>query len=525
MSIQFTIASSQEEMQQIHQLNYRTFVEEIPQHSPHASRQLIDRFHQENTYLIGMKQGVLVAMLAIRHQRPFSLDEKLAQLDSYLPFIPKSMVEIRLLAVDKQHRSGQVFYGLAQYLKAYLWNHHIDLALISGTTRQLKLYGRLGFVPFAHIVGTAEASYQPMYMTRESFGGSETAKLFAHIEPVSFCAGPVKITEPIATLMKQQPLSHRSASFMDLMSNVQKSLAAMTQANYVQVLLGSGTLANDVVAGQISRWKGQGLILVNGEFGYRLVDHAERLNLPFTCLQEPYGSPFKLDAIEAELQAAPYAWLWMVHCETSTGMLNNTEGIKKLCKRYNIWLFLDCISSLGAVPIDLSGVYMASGVSGKAIGAYTGLAFVFHQEDVTPDHRLPRYLDLGLYVAKQSVPFSHSSNLLSALDLALQKYATNEPYEQLIEIHQLLTRELKRLDLRTLTDKEHAAPLIVTIPIYKPFSSQQIGDALAKKGFHLQYESEYLLEHNFLQIATIGIQRSEVLELVQSLETWVLDHK
>ncbi|MNI24084.1 Soluble hydrogenase 42 kDa subunit [compost metagenome] len=360
-----------------------------------------------------------------------------------------------------------------------------------------------------------------MYMTRESFRSSEVAKLFTDIEPVSFCAGPVKIEDTITEVMKLQPVSHRSSAFMNRMSNVQQILTQMTQSKYVQVLLGSGTLANDVVAGQIARLKGKGLILVNGEFGHRLVDHAERMGLSFHCIKEPYGHPFRIDVIKAELQATPYTWIWLVHCETSTGMLNDIYVLKKLCMRYELKLCLDCVSSLGAVPFELSDVYMASGVSGKAIGAYTGLAFVFHQEEITPDRRLPRYLDLGLYASKQSVPFSHSSNLLEALYQALLKYVSDEPYEQLVEIHQLLSRELERIGLKTLTEKEHAAPVIVTVPIHKPLSSQRIGDNLAREGFYIQYESEYLLAHNFLQIATIGIQRSHVMKLAQSLETLI----
>jgi hypothetical protein len=44
-----------------------------------------------------------------------------------------------------------------------------DLALISGTTRQLKLYEHLGFVPFGPLVGTPEALFQPMMLTLERF--------------------------------------------------------------------------------------------------------------------------------------------------------------------------------------------------------------------------------------------------------------------------------------------------------------------------------------------------------------------
>jgi hypothetical protein len=50
-----------------------------------------------------------------------------------------------------------------------------DLAVISGTVRELKLYRRLGFQPFAERVGTEIASYQPMYLTLYSFNRQSSA--------------------------------------------------------------------------------------------------------------------------------------------------------------------------------------------------------------------------------------------------------------------------------------------------------------------------------------------------------------
>lgn len=165
-------------MEQIHRLNYLTFVEEIPQHPPNGRGMLVDRFHEENTYLIGLEDGELAAMLALRGRRPFSLDGKLRDLDAYLPFPPQQMVEIRLLAVAKQHRSKQTFYGLMHFTIGHLLQAGCDLAVISGTTRELRLYRKFGFVPFAEPVGSDEALYQPMYLTLESFRQSEAGHLF-----------------------------------------------------------------------------------------------------------------------------------------------------------------------------------------------------------------------------------------------------------------------------------------------------------------------------------------------------------
>ena len=81
----FKIAETSEEFEQIFHLNHETFAGEIPQHEAKASKKLVDKFHDENIYFICKKGDELIAMVAYRDKRPFSLDAKVPNLDSYLP--------------------------------------------------------------------------------------------------------------------------------------------------------------------------------------------------------------------------------------------------------------------------------------------------------------------------------------------------------------------------------------------------------------------------------------------------------
>lgn len=180
-SLRSKIATEGWEFEQIHRLNYRAFVEEIPQHEASASGTLIDKFHQENTYVICLAGDQLVGMIAVRDKRPFSLDQKLENLDTFLP-PGRSVCEIRLLAAERHLRNGRIFWGLVQVLAEYCRSKGYDLAIISGTVRQQRLYRHLGFVPFGPLVGTPEALFQPMYLTRETF--EQTLKEFRTREDV-----------------------------------------------------------------------------------------------------------------------------------------------------------------------------------------------------------------------------------------------------------------------------------------------------------------------------------------------------
>jgi GNAT superfamily N-acetyltransferase len=158
----------------IHRLNYDTFVEEIPQHGPNPQRVLIDRFHAENTYVVCLVSNLLVGMVCGRCERPFSLDQKLANVDWHLPRHDKA-VEIRLLCVVQAYRKTTVFSGLMAFLCRHFMERGCDLAVISGTARELPLYRHLGFEPFGARVGTVDASYQPMYLTLEALRHRSTS--------------------------------------------------------------------------------------------------------------------------------------------------------------------------------------------------------------------------------------------------------------------------------------------------------------------------------------------------------------
>src|ERR1051325_9839229 len=215
----FKTATEDLEFEQIHRLNYKTFVEEIPQHQKSANERLVDKFHAENTYLICLSGKKLVGMLAVRGNRPFSLDQKLDKVDSYLP-PGRRICEIRLLAVEKKFRGAQVLQGIL----ALLWQHGVekgyDLAIISGTPRQFRLYQHLGFVPFGPVVGSGDAQFQPMYVTLETF--EKTAREFLRSSPsrsfqhsaVNFLPGPVTIRREVRRAFEQAAESHRGNSFI-----------------------------------------------------------------------------------------------------------------------------------------------------------------------------------------------------------------------------------------------------------------------------------------------------------------------
>jgi aspartate aminotransferase-like enzyme len=522
VSLKFKIATEDWEFEAIHRLNYKTFVEEIPQHARNPEQRLVDKYHPENTYAICLHGERLVGMVTGRANRPFSLDHKVADLDSHLPPGHK-VLEVRLLSVEKEFRNGFVFSKLVGLLAQHFKDMGHDMAIISGTTRQQRLYKHLGFVAFGPIVGSGDAQFQPMYLTLEKF--LQMAKALSPpsdaVEKILACylPGPVDVHQEVRKAFESGPVSHRSDGFMADFRATKRMLCELTKAKSVEILLGSGSLANDAICAQLALLNEPGLILSNGEFGDRLIDHATRQGLEFEVYQIGWGDPLDYTEIRRRLeQNSTLRWVWATHCETSTGILNELDTLKQLCAEKGVNLCLDCISSIGTVPVDLSGVYLASCVSGKALASYPGLSMVFYNHELAPAPKsLPRYLDLGYYSAQAGIPFTHSSNLIFALQTALNRLDWTEKFAQIAEVGARLRERLREVGLQIVAPDAHGAPAVVTIALPSDIPSKTIGGLLKRAGCLLSYNSGYLLQRNWIQICLMGEWPRDHLETLPDM--------
>jgi len=518
IDLTYKVADNEAEFDQIHRLNYRTFAEEIPQHQTNPTKKLVDRFHAVNTYAICLHGEKLVGMLAMNDKRPFSLDQKLPDLERYIP-VQSKPVEVRLLAVEPAYRHRRIFPGLLKVLAKLGAEQGWDLALISGVISQLRLYSHIGFIPFGPEVGSNGARFQPMQLTLKTF-----REKLSRLVPIprfvpgekplfNFLPGPVAISELTKEAFTGEPTSHRSAQFVADFHSLQTHLCKLFNSSHVEIFTGSGTLANDVVAGQLALLGKPGVILVNGEFGERLLDHARRWGLTFKVFRSEWGECFDLQRLERLLKRNnEVGWIWQVHCETSSGILNDLEQMKHICKRHQLKLAIDAMSSLNIVPVDLRGVYLASATSGKGLASIPGLALVFYNHMARPaPKRLPRTLDLGYYARNDGIPFTISSNLVYSLQEAIQQIHQHD-YSHRLSIAKKIKEELSLAGFELFGDQNHSSPGVITIRLQDGISSLKVGELLEMEGCWISYRSQYLVRRNLVQVCIMGKQ------LVASLE-------
>ena len=527
----FKVAEQPWEIEAVHALNYKTFVEEIPQHDPNHDKKLVDKFHEENTYIICVNEGSreLAGMIAYRDQRPFSLDSKLENLDSYLPS-DRTPCEIRLLAVEEKYRYTRISQGLIAQLVQLAIDRDSDLFVISGTVRQIKLYKYLGFETFGPLVGSEEAQYQPMFATVDAYYNLKNhSRSFAKEPPelrnddtaaFNFLPGPVDFSKQVQEVYNDKPCSHRGDAFVKDFQQARERLCKLVHADQVEIMMGPGTLANDAIAGQLSLLGKPGLILISGEFGRRLVKNANGAKLFFQTLEIPEGQSFERADIERALKANPGTeWIWGTHCETSTGVLNDLEMYKQVCEENRIKLCMDCISSVGTIPVNLSGVHLASATSGKGLASIAGLSMVFHNHDLhpAPDY-LPCVLDLGIYQESSGIPYTIQSNLVYALLAALKTHDWEKRFENIRGWSKSIRRKLAVIDAPILAPDACAMPAVVTIVLPEIHSSEAIGDMLKEHGVLISYRSAYLLERNWIQACMMGAEHKPPEKFVRLLK-------
>lgn len=508
----YKIANTEEEFSQIFKLNYKTFVDEIPQHEKNDNKILVDKFHDKNTYIIAKNNKEVVAMISLCSERPFSLDQKIGNVDNYITKNYSNPIEIRLLSIKEEYRKSKVFFELIKRTFNYIIQNSYDIIFISGTTRQEKLYKHIGFQKFHDNVGTKDAEYIPMYLYLKD--GNEIYNKLSISKRINYLPGPVDLSKDVLEKFEKTLYSHRSNEFVNLTKDTLSKLRKILGVKDVTILHGSGTLANEAILAQLSQRKlKKGLFLANGEFGNRLINQSKRHKLDIDSYKVNFGESFDLKELEDKISSGTYEYIYLVHHETSVGILNNLPEITKIAKKYNLVVAVDAISAVGAIKYSYKDVDYVACSSGKAFCSMAGLAIVGSNCELFELENESIYLDLKYANSNSSIPFTQPSILMEALNTALDDFKTDDPYINIKNKYLYMRSKLEELNLPIMKiKKDELSPVIITVEIPKNISSVNIGDSLSINNIFIHYNSYYLREKNILQFSFIN-RNTDIEEL------------
>jgi 2-aminoethylphosphonate-pyruvate transaminase len=200
-------------------------------------------------------------------------------------------------------------------------------------------------------------------------------------DKVLFTPGPLTTSRTVKQAMLRD-LGSRDCEFIGLVKEIRDKLVALGQGDlreYTVVLMqGSGTFGLEAVVSSTVPPDGKLLVIINGAYGKRLAKIASVLKIDTITLEYSENTTPNLREIEDAIKADDkIACVSVVHCETTTGIINPIEEIGELVAKSGAKYFVDAMSSFGAVPLDLAGCHIDYLVSSanKCIEGVPGFSF------------------------------------------------------------------------------------------------------------------------------------------------------
>ncbi len=336
-------------------------------------------------------------------------------------------------------------------------------------------------------------------------------------EPILLTPGPLT-TSSATKLAMVRDWGSRDTGFIQLNRRVREMLLDVVNARDTHVcvpLQGSGTFAVEAMLGTMVPKNGHVLVPLNGAYCKRIQRILAILGRRVTAIEYEEREPARAADIDAALKKDPsITHVVLVHCETSTGVLNPLADIAATVSSHKKSLLVDAMSSFAAVPIE--GAFDALvAASGKCLEGPPGMGFALMRKSVLEKcagnaHSL--VLDLhDQWVNMEKTAqwrFTPPTVIVAALHAALEQFvaeggvaARGARYRRNCEV---LIDGMTRLGFKLFLDARHQAPVIVTFhaPSDSNYDFQRFYDRVREKGFVL-YPGK-LTQIDTLRVGCIG---------------------
>ena len=165
--------------------------------------------------------------------------------------------------------------------------------------------------------------------------------------------GPSDVHPRVLSVMSTPLLGHLDPQFLGIMNDVQSMLkdAYRTKNPMTLSFPATGMAGMEASIVNLVEPGDKIMVCVKGFFGTRMVEIVERTGAQLIRLDAPWGQVFELDRLREELKKHRPKVLAIVHAETSTGAMQPLAELGKLCHEFDTLLLVDCVTSLGCVPV------------------------------------------------------------------------------------------------------------------------------------------------------------------------------
>ena len=352
--------------------------------------------------------------------------------------------------------------------------------------------------------------------------------------------GPTPVPEKVLLAMAKHPIGHRSGEFSKVIAELTENLQWLHQTkNDVLMLTASGTGAMEAAIINFLSPGDRVLVGNNGKFGERWAKLAKAFGVAVEEITAEWGKPLSVEDFRSKLQADSEKNIKAViitHSETSTGVLNDLEGINKAVKDHGEALIIvDAVTSLGAcnVPVDQWELDVVASGSQKGYMIPPGLGFVAVGPKAWQAYKsakIPRfYLDLGKYkkaTDENSSPFTPPINLMYGLQAALQMQK-EEGLEAIFKRHEKATAAtraaIKALSLPLFAPDDAASPAITAVaPI--SVDAEKVRSVMKKRFDIVLAGGQDHLKGKIFRMGHLGfVSPRDILAAIASLEATLIE--
>jgi len=282
------------------------------------------------------------------------------------------------------------------------------------------------------------------------------------------------------------------------------------------VLTGSGTNAIESALTALKDVTTGILILSNGSYGERAAKVATIFDLPHETLDFGWTARLDLDSIEAKCRSTRADTIYLIHHETTTGVLNPLREIAAIGKRYNKWVVVDGVSSVCGEDLDLSGwgVDLIMGSANKCIRGVPGASFVIVSDqmaEVMKGRRQAAFVtDLVTHMEQEEkgeTPFTPAVQVFAALRAALEELL-DEGLDRRIASYERIATVLRdglaELGLELLLPREWYSNTMTSVRMPEGFTYTRLHDALKEQGY-LIYNAQGAFQEKMFRLGTVGV--------------------
>jgi alanine-glyoxylate transaminase/serine-glyoxylate transaminase/serine-pyruvate transaminase len=301
----------------------------------------------------------------------------------------------------------------------------------------------------------------------------ETPKVFEPPQRRLMGPGPSDVAPAVLRAMSRPLVGHLDPAFVNLMEEAKAMLRQVffTRNEMTFPVSGTGSAGMEFCFANLIEPGDEVVIGVNGVFGTRMCDVAERCGARVIKVESPWGQIIMPEQIATALKSASRPKLVaIVHAETSTGVLTPVEEISRLAHDAGALFLLDTVTSLGGCPVRLDDWQVDAVYSGtqKCLSCPPGLSPVSLSVAAmsTVAKRKTKvqswYLDASLLssywgqerVYHHTAPISMNYALHEALRLVLVEGMENR-WRRHEQNHQLLRQGLAALGLEIVSQPGH----------------------------------------------------------------------